>query len=350
MGNQRYWLVLAIPLAVIGAACSGADPAADAAQMPGVDDADPAEPTPSPEPTPQALSVTTFVLEPTPHGITFGNVRFGIGGAELSDEDPASRSAGMGLLSSAWHLYLEISVENPNQAATLRVDDRSFIFLRTVAGDIAAKLSSNDISPRSMIQPGRTGTYQVSYEVPATFELADAQLVFGDPGTEQIVLDLAALQAPPLARPEPIPLSLDATVGGRVVCGATQLASSVTRATQSLDLPADVAATGGLPLRALLGHRFLEIDVAFTVSEAPEPGGVGSGCVGTIVSDELVSLEVDGVPADKRYIEGEGSGEAQLGETVTLTIGFMVPTDTPLNLILGSPDGTTATAGFSIGT
>jgi hypothetical protein len=337
---------------VIGVGCSGADPVADVAQTPtpSVAAADPVESTPNPEPTPTALSVTTFELEPTPHGITFGKVRFGIGSAQLSNEDPASRSAGMGLLSPAWHLYLDIAVENPNQAATLTVNDRSFIFLRTAAGDIAARLSSSDISTRSIIQPGVTGTYQLSYQVPATFELADAQLVFGDPGAEQVVLDLAGLQPLPPSRPEPIPLSLGAAVDGRAVCGATQLASSVTRATQSLDLPADIAATGGLPLRALLGHRFLEIDVAFTVSDAPEAGGVGGGgeCVGTIVSDELVALEVDGVTADKRYVRDGSSGEAQVGETITLTIGFMVPTETPLNLIVGSPGGTTVTAGFSI--
>lgn len=350
MGKRRHWLVLTSVVAILGAGCSSTDAANGVTQTPQATTVSATEPTPSLKPTPTALSVTTFELDPTGHRITFGKVEFSIGGAELSNEDPASRSAGMGLLSPGWHLYLDIAVENPNQAATLNINDRSFVSLRTASGDVTARLFSNDISPRSIIQPGATGSYQVSYEVPASFELADAQLVFGDLDTEQVVLDLTAVEAPAPSRPQPVDLSLQASVDGRVVCGPTRLAASVTRATQSLDLPADLVTTGGLPLRARLGHRFLEIDVAFTVVDAPESGGVGGGggCVGTIVSDELIALAVNGVVAEQRYVHSNGSGEAQVGETVSVNVGFMVPTATPLNLTLGNPEASTADVEFSI--
>lgn len=342
MRSTTRALSIAGAFVVLAGAC-GSD--GDAAPEPTATVVATATAAPTAPPTPTAPAIEETALEPPATVATFGGVEFRLTRAVLSNQDPASRSSGGRILSPSTWLYLDIGVESRLVNGDLGINDRTFAGLRIGDAFAEGQVFSRDISPRTVVRAGVSGTYEVFYEVPDDFVFEDAALVLGAPTSEPVVLRFDGRPSPADA-PQPLAVTLTGEVDGREVCGPTRLAVEVIEAVTALDLPADIADTGGLPRRALVDHVFLEVTVAFTVVGAPESGGVAGagGCVGTIVSDELVALTVDGEPARSRYVEGERGFEAQVGETASLTVGFLVPRRAAIELVLGSAGGLTTAA------
>ncbi len=294
-------------------------------------------------PTPTALGVAETSL-PVPASIAvFGGVEFTVTRAVVSNEDPDSRIAGLGLITGERFLHLEIAAHNPAGFATLTIDDRDFLSMLTESGTEPTQVFSPDIVPRSIIGPGTTGTYLASFPIDDTFDPSTTALVFGGSDHVQVNLWLVPRPEPSPAFPSPVPIDLSGVVDGRVVCGETTLDVDDISAFAALDNPADIANTGGLGRRALAGHAFLHMTLDVTVAETEGGGGVadGGGCVGTIVSDELLTVAVAGALLEDRYVVGDPDVEARVGDSVTLTVGFMVPVEETLTVSVGRDGGRT---------
>lgn len=351
MGRRTISPLVALGLAFSLAACGGSDTddarsSTERTESPTT--AATATPGPTAAPTPTAPVVRSSELDVTGRTVRFGNVDFSVARAELSTADPASRAAGLDLPSTSTFLYLDVAVVNEFERAALTVNARDFLALRIGDMEIGAELQSNDISPGSVIRPGTTGTYHVFYEVPPGFDVNDAALVFGGRARQPLVLPLGPDAAAPLSLyPRAVPAVVDATVDGGSACGPSQLRARTEVALVALDLPADLSDTGRLPQRAAAGEVFVEIVSRFEVVAAGD--GSGGGCVGTVVTDDLVRLAVDGVTESERYVEGDSEVEAQVGDVVSITVGFMVPVDAQLTLGLGNSAGATASVAFSAG-
>ena len=336
----RWLLAAAVLMAACGSSDTPADPvsaptaAAEAAPTTGSDDV-------APTPTAPAVESTTVAI--VDRAVTYGGVVFTPTVAELSNEDPTSRENGLGLPSTGSYLHLTIEVHNPLSVGTLTLDDRRFFSLSSGSTTTPAPLLSDDITPRSAVGPGVTGTMRVSWEVAQDFDLADATLVVGTPESTQALLPLAG----PVPAPEPVrvlPATLDDTVDGATVCGTSRLGASLVQTTRSVDLPADVADTG-LPRRAPAGQAFVEFTVAFTVVAVSG----ADDCTGTIVSTELIALAVDGDPVETGWVDGPADGAGGIGDTVALTVGTLADIGSDVTIRVGRPTADTAAATVTLG-
>lgn len=342
---MRTLLGVVVVATLLAAACSGDDAEPDVVAPAVV-----AETTPEPNaveaaPTPTAPAVDGAVIEIGDRSVTYGGVIFTPLEAEISNEDPTSRENGLGLPSTETYLHLTIGVRNPMAAATLTLDDRRFFSLRVDGVVTAAPLLSDDIAPRSAVRPGAEGTMRASWQVPDDFELADGALVVGPVESQQAVLPLAGFALDTTPRLRAVPVSLSGLVDGTTVCGPTRLQVADPVVTLSVDLPADVADTSGLPRRAFVDQTFVEATVAFTVVSVD-----GSDeCSGTIVSADLVGFTSDGSPAPDGWVDGEADVAADVGDTVVITVGTMVRQGAEVRLSVGDPEGAAASAGFVAG-
>ena len=112
-----------------------------------------------------------------------------------------------------------------------------------------------------------------------------------------------------------------------------------------VDLPADVADTGGLPRRAFVGQTFVEVSVDLEVV-----GVEGADeCTGTVVSDALIVITSDGTLAPDGWVDGPSGVVAETGDTVTLTVGTMVRQGAQVQVTVGEPGAETLAATFTAG-
>ena len=342
---MRSVLCLVVAATLLAAACSDTDPATDTASAAAT--AEPTEtapePTDAPAPTPTAPAVDAAILELDPRSVVYGGVVFTPVVAEISNEDPTSRENGLGLPSTQTYLHLTVDVQNPMSQATLTLDDRRFFSLRVDGTDTPAPLLSDDIAPRSAVLPGADGSMRASWEVTADFDLADGALVVGPPEAQQAVVPLTGLVLNTAPRLQALPVGLTGQIDGATVCGPTRLRVDDLLVTLSADLPADVADTGGLPRRAFVGQTFVEATVELTVAAVDGT----AECSGTIVSAELIAISSDGDRAPDGWVEGTSAVPADVGDTVTLTVGTMVRRGAQVAVTVGEPGGNTGIATFS---
>jgi hypothetical protein len=344
----RWPAAAVLTVSLILAACSSDSVPTQPEASPTGESADTTETVPTAAPTPTAEGVIESAVEVPGQTIIFGGVEFTVTGAVLSNEDPDSRIAGRGLITDDRFLHLEIAVENPTMLSTLSINDRDFVHLRTTSGTQSTQVFSPDIGPRSVIGPGVTGTYLASFEMDEAFDPTGASVVFGGSDLQQIVVPFEP-KGPSLPLfPRPVAVELTGTVDGRIVCGDTTLTVDTITGIATLDNPADIASTGGLGRRARAGQVFLQLSVDLTVVETVGGVGGGGGCVGTIVSDDLINLAVGGEMLAARYVAGDADVEARTGDTVTITVGFMVPVDEPSTLTIGRAGARTVSATFSL--
>ena len=340
---MRSLLGIVVVTTLLVAACSGDAAEPDAAAPSVAADATPEPTAVEAAPTPTAPAVDGAVVEIGDRSVTYGGVIFTPLDAEISNEDPTSRENGLGLPSTETFLHLTIGVENPMTAATLTLDDRRFFSLRVDGSVTPAPLLSDDIAPRSAVRPGVAGTMRASWEVPDDFELADGALVVGPVESQQAVLPLAGFALDTTPRLRAVPVSLSGLVDGATVCGPTRLQVADPVVTLSVDLPADVADTSGLPRRAFVDQVFVEATVMFTVVSVD-----GSDeCSGTIVSADLVGFSSDGSLAPDGWVDGEADVAAEVGDTVTITVGTMVRQGANVRLSVGDPAGAAASVTFA---
>ena len=113
--------------------------------------------------------------------------------------------------------------------------------------------------------------------------------------------------------------------------------------TLSVDLPADVADTGGLPRRAFTGQTFVEVSVELEVVGVDGP----QDCTGTVVSDDLIVITSNGTLAPDGWVEGPSAVVAEAGDTVALTVGTMVRQGAQVQVTVGEPGRDTLTATFT---
>lgn len=327
---------------VLGVACSGGVATAPAPTAPPTETTAEATAAP-PAPTPTAPAVEGTVVDIAPRSVVYGGVVFTPRRAEISNEDPTSRENGLGLPSTQTYLHLDVGVQNPMAEGILTLDPQRFFGLRLAGNIVTAPVLSDDIAPVSAVPPGTDGSMRASWEVPEDVELADAALVIGPPDAQQVVLALAglALTAPPQERA--VPLALSGPVDGMPACGPTRLDVTAAIATLSVDLPADVADTGGLPRRALVDHLFVEVTVDLGVAAVDGT----EECTGTVVAPELVRLTSNDAPVPEGWVRGASGVVADVGETVTLTVGSMVRVDAQVAVTVGEPDGSTLVATFT---
>lgn len=343
---MRSVLCVIIAATLLAAACSGGDPdPAIAAATPPPSESTPTPSDASPAPTPTAPVADAVVVEIEPRSVVYGGVVFAPVLAEISNEDPTSRENGLGLPSTETYLHVTVQVRNPMNQATLTLDDRRFFSLRVAGVDTAAPLLSDDIAPRSAIRPGVEGSLRVSWEVADDFELVDGTLVVGPAETRQALLPLTGFVLATASRLQAIPVDLTGPVDGPTVCGPTRLQVGQPLVTSSIDLPADVADTGGLPRRAFVGQTFVEVtvDLSVVAVEGAEE------CTGTIVSTDLIEITSDGNRAPDGWSEGPSAIPAEVGDTVTLTVGTMVRIGAQVQITVGEPGGNTLTTAFPAG-
>lgn len=344
---MESWQVaaLAVACALVAGGCAGTTLPAEVAVV-ATPTAIPTEPpTPTPEPTPTAPAVESESLElPADADFVYGNVNFALLSLVVSNEDPVSRGQGLGLPSASRYLYVDLGVMNPSAVAALSVNDRDFLHLASGGDLVGTQLQSDDIVPRSIIQPGATGSYTAAFDITSTAELVDARLLVGSSRSEQLSVALSEVAEASRFEPSTVAVGATAEVNGGVVCGESTLRATVASVHYALDVPADIGSVGGLPRRADRDHVFAELEVDVEVLDTQGAGAVGGqgGCVGTIVSDDLVQLLADGLPLEARYVEGDASVEAIAGDTVRLTVGFMPRQDSSLVVRLGNPEGQTA--------
>lgn len=345
---MRSVLCVVVTAALLVASCSGDDStsggASTAPSTPPIE-SDEQPTTSASAPTPTAPVVETTIVEIEPRSVVYGGVVFSPLEAEISNEDPTSRENGLGLPSTQTYLHLTVGVENPMSEATLTLDDRRFFGLRLGGVTTPAPLLSDDIAPRSAVRPGVGGTMRVSWEVPSDFELADGALVVGPEESQQAVLPLAGLALTTGPRLQAVPVDLSGRVEGTTVCGPTRLQVGDALVTLSIDLPADVADSGGLPRRAFNGQTFVEVSVDLDVV-----GVDGSEeCTGTVISADLVDITSDGGAAPDGWVDGPSGVVAEVGDTVGLTVGTMVRLGAQVQVTVGEPGGVTLTATFTAG-
>ena len=340
---MRSVLWVVVTAVVLAGSCSS-DP--EPAAVPTTPTAAAAEATPSaPAPTPTAPAVDSEIIEIEPRSVVYGGVIFSPLEAEISNEDPTSRENGLGLPSTETYLHLTVGVENPMSEATLTLDDRRFFGLRIDGTITAAPLLSDDVAPRSAVRPGVQGTMRASWEVPDDFVLADAALVVGPEEAQQAIVPLAGLALTSSPRIQAIPVDLTGRVDGTTVCGTTRLEVRDPLVTLSVDLPADVADTGGLPRRAFVGQTFVAVSVDLEVV-----GVEGADeCTGTVVSDALIVITSDGTLAPDGWVDGPSGVVAETGDTVTLTVGTMVRQGAQVQVTVGEPGAETLAATFTAG-
>jgi hypothetical protein len=346
---MQVWLAVAA-LVIVGCSSSGTDPVTGAPSTAAATKA-PSDgaPTTSVPPTPTSPVATLEVLDLPPLAtVSFGGVIFELLSAETSNENPVSRSQGLGLPSASRYLYVEIGVDNPMQFATLTLNERTFLSMRTERTDLTTELRSNDISPASIVRPDTTGSYTAFFEIPTDFTPRRASLVFGEPGSHQIVLALADTGQDTSPAPD-FPrfgvIDLEGEVTGSPLCGPSRLHAAIAAVLVSLDLPADVRRAGGLPRRADLGSVFVELTLDF---EVLEPGSDGGTCVSTVVSDDLVALSSEDRDIVDHYVEGSNDVEAFRGDAARVVVGYMVPMGAELTITLGNPDGQIIATDFGI--